>query len=290
MKKILLSVSMLLALSYGAKAQDTIFSLDFSTEDGLEDWYIIDADGDDYSFGLNLTGNANTVLNGFEGGVAYSNSYVNNVGPLTPDNSLISQAFEVPAGGTGELSFKVGAQDPLYPGEHYAVYVISSEEIETVLAGLEDESTSVDDFVALLTEPIVEETLATAVAETKTFSLEDYAGQTVRVVFRHYDVTDMYILLLDDITVTTSSVAAVNDNALTRLSVFPNPATDVVKVANAGLINSINIADLNGRIVKSGSFDAQETAQVNIADLASGVYMVSVASDKGTVTKKIVKE
>jgi hypothetical protein len=74
-----------------------------------------------------------------------------------------------------------------------------------------------------------------------------------------------------------------------KLSVYPNPSTDIVNVANAGLINNIKVTDLNGRTVKAAAFDGVDAAQVSIADLASGVYMMTVASDKGTNTTKIVK-
>ncbi|MFP9099070.1 T9SS type A sorting domain-containing protein [Flavobacterium sp. RHBU_24] len=83
--------------------------------------------------------------------------------------------------------------------------------------------------------------------------------------------------------------ADVKDNSLSMLSVFPNPATDVINVANAGLIKSIKVADLNGRTVKGATFEGVDTARVSISDLSSGVYIMTVASDKGTVTKKIVK-
>lgn len=83
----------------------------------------------------------------------------------------------------------------------------------------------------------------------------------------------------------------VNENLLSNLSVFPNPANDVVNVTNAEniLVNGITVTDLNGRTVKSSKFDGVANASINISDLASGVYMMTVSSDKGSMTKKIVK-
>jgi len=79
-------------------------------------------------------------------------------------------------------------------------------------------------------------------------------------------------------------------NLLSETAVYPNPANSVVNVANAtALINNVKVADLNGRTVKTQNFENVSSAQVNISDLASGVYMMTVASDKGTTTKKIVK-
>lgn len=101
--------------------------------------------------------------------------------------------------------------------------------------------------------------------------------------------TEQGALLLDAVTVTGQS-AGVQGNNAAAFAVFPNPANNVVNVANAvALISNVKIADLNGRTVKTVNFENVGEAQINIADLASGVYMMTIASDKGTTTKKIVK-
>ncbi|KGO94855.1 T9SS type A sorting domain-containing protein [Flavobacterium subsaxonicum] len=99
----------------------------------------------------------------------------------------------------------------------------------------------------------------------------------------------------DNIAVKTSasdSLLAVKDVvAATQFSIFPNPATNVINVTNADntLVNNVAIVDVNGRTVKSVKFNGAAETQVNISDLASGVYMVTIASENGTTTKKIVK-
>jgi hypothetical protein len=59
-------------------------------------------------------------------------------------------------------------------------------------------------------------------------------------------------------------------------------------IANV-LVNAISITDLNGRVVKQNSFTDVTNVQVNISDLSSGVYMMNITTDKGSVTKKIIK-
>lgn len=90
---------------------------------------------------------------------------------------------------------------------------------------------------------------------------------------------------------TADTGAGVNEALASKLSVFPNPANNVINIANAEniLVNGVVIADLNGRTVKNAKFDGVAEASVNIADLAAGVYMMTISSDKGTATKKIVK-
>lgn len=72
-----------------------------------------------------------------------------------------------------------------------------------------------------------------------------------------------------------------------QVSVFPNPSNGVINIANVEGLKNASIADINGRTVKTVNFAG--TNQINISDLANGVYMMTINSDKGSVTKKIVK-
>ncbi|WP_296145778.1 T9SS type A sorting domain-containing protein [uncultured Flavobacterium sp.] len=83
----------------------------------------------------------------------------------------------------------------------------------------------------------------------------------------------------------------VNNNVVaSKLSVYPNPAKNLINISNSDNVSLTNatITDLNGRTVKSVELNG--ATQINISDLASGVYMMNINSDQGSVTKKIVKE
>lgn len=278
---------------FTANAQEEIFSVDFSNTDVLEDWYLINADGDAFGWGVNTEGYTETDELGFDAGVAISASYDNNQGPLTPDNSFITQAFTVPEDGA-TLSYLVGGIDPEYFAEHYAVYVVSNDDFQPIMDGLmaDPPTAEVADYLALLVTPIFEETVGAVEATEKTVAIStDYAGQSVRLVFRHYDVTDQFIIVLDDVMVTEGATAGTNDILASKFTVYPNPANNMINIANAEniLVNGVVITDLNGRTVKNVSYNGVTEAQINVSDLASGMYMMTVSSDKGTMTKKIVK-
>jgi hypothetical protein len=102
-------------------------------------------------------------------------------------------------------------------------------------------------------------------------------------------ITTATSLRLDSINI--SSVLGTNSYSDIIFSVSPNPTKDIVNVSNTSvLINSIEVTDLNGRVVKTvNSIDASN-AQVNISDLSSGVYMMKIVSDQGISTKKVIKE
>ncbi len=89
------------------------------------------------------------------------------------------------------------------------------------------------------------------------------------------------------------SLLGVNNVASTsnKFTVFPNPAKSIVTVSNADAsISAVELTDLNGRVVKNVSVSNLSDVQVSISDLAQGVYMMKITSDKGVATKKIIKE
>jgi len=88
-----------------------------------------------------------------------------------------------------------------------------------------------------------------------------------------------------------ATVLATNDNvAASQFSVFPNPVSNVLNVSSEkSAITGITVTDLNGRIVKQANVSNLAKADVNVSELSAGVYLVNIKSDKGSVTKKIVK-
>lgn len=289
MKKQLLFGAFLLGSFFTTNAQE-IFNVDFSSTEVLTDWSLINADGDGFNWTVDTEGFQQLVDNGFTGGVALSASFDNTQGPLTPDNSLVSQAFTVPAGGA-TLTYKIGAVDPDFFEEHYAVYVIDAAEYDAILEGLQADppTATIGDYLALLTTPVIEETLTTVMATSKTVNIEGLDGESVRIVFRHYDVTDVFIIALDDVVV-SNGTADTEDFTSNQLSVFPNPTSDIVNITNAVGLNAVQVMDINGRTVKSVNFNNVSEASINISNLTSGVYMMSIASENGTSTQKIIKQ
>lgn len=89
----------------------------------------------------------------------------------------------------------------------------------------------------------------------------------------------------------TSGALGTDEQIASKFSVYPNPSNNLVNIANDSniLLNAIAITDLNGRTVKSVKLDNVNDAQINISDLASGVYMMNISSDQGAAVKKIIK-
>ena len=204
MKK-LLTIFMLCFAVFVANAQQ-VFLLQESFDDATlpSGWNVVDADGD--GFNWTLTASQESLYNIHSGeGCIVSASYDFTEGALTPDNWLISPALTIPAGAQDvTLSWWVRGQDPDYAVEHYAVYVSTT-------------GAAVSNF----SNPAVYEGNSTGEYVNLTVDLTSFAGQTVYVGFRHYNVSDMFYLNLDDIEVSYSDPTLANAPA--NFTVTPDP-------------------------------------------------------------------
>lgn len=74
-----------------------------------------------------------------------------------------------------------------------------------------------------------------------------------------------------------------------KLSLYPNPATSFVNIKNndGEKIESITIGDLTGKTVK---YVDKSATKIDIQDLAKGVYLVKIKTDKGHKIEKIIKK
>ena len=68
------------------------------------------------------------------------------------------------------------------------------------------------------------------------------------------------------------------------LNLFPNPANQEVNIAlNGAALESVVVLDQFGRTVK-----VSMASNINVSDLASGVYQVILYTDKGNITRRLV--
>lgn len=87
-----------------------------------------------------------------------------------------------------------------------------------------------------------------------------------------------------------------NENqSINEVKLFPNPATDNTVVEfnldNASDI-SVQVIDVTGKVVETISLTnasaGKNTAELNVASLATGIYSVEIKSNESSITKKLV--
>ena len=164
---------------YTPQPEMTGYYWDFEDETELS-WTSVDADGD--SFGwfiwdpLSLGYETGDGVRLFDTKCATSASY-NGYGALYPDDWMISPKVTLDK----NFSFWAAGQDPSYAAEVFAVYVSTT-------------GTDLNDFVK-----ISEDIVATSPIQQYTFDLSEYEGMEGYVAIRHYNVTDMFRLNIDNV-------------------------------------------------------------------------------------------
>lgn len=89
-------------------------------------------------------------------------------------------------------------------------------------------------------------------------------------------------------TMTDEPILDINENTLSQVSVYPNPATTVlnVKLPSNVEVTSSSLTDMLGRT--TGVVYAN--GEMNIAGLSQGVYFLNLNTNFGTYTQKFVKQ
>ncbi|MDX1350589.1 MAG: T9SS type A sorting domain-containing protein [Putridiphycobacter sp.] len=255
MKKILLFAGLFMTLSVSAQIYSAMDSTAFAT------WTSYDLDGDGNGW---IAGNINGMS-------AVSYSYDNASGALTPDNLFASPAIDLSGGSNLTLTYNVTAIDQAWVSEKYAIYVVT-------------------DLVALAAgnfpTPIVDETLPGTGVFTRSIDISaQAAGQSsVYIVIRHYQSTDWFAIGFDDLTI-TGDYAAVEENTLTTVSAYPNPATDVLNITTNEPVSTVKIMTMDGKVVVENNSVNDSFINLDVNDLEAGMYVYEVATADGKVSR-----
>lgn len=189
-------------------------SVTYGFEADEEGWTNIDADGDGNEwYNLNPTNNPNNIP-GHDGSLGHMTSASYNGSALTPNNFLVSPEKAA----YSEISFWACGQDASWAAEHFGVAVSTTG------------NTSASDFTTIQEWTMTAKGSGVASVgrdgQTRdqgawyeyTVDLSAYAGQEIWVAIRHFNVSDMFRLNVDDITLTTGG--AKGDRAPMSYKVF----------------------------------------------------------------------
>ncbi len=84
----------------------------------------------------------------------------------------------------------------------------------------------------------------------------------------------------------TSIVLGTDENKISNVSVFPNPAKDVVNLKSDLPIKKAVIYDVSGKIISE-----QNTSTIDVSNFSKGVYMMTIYFQNGTTSlQKFIKE
>ena len=86
--------------------------------------------------------------------------------------------------------------------------------------------------------------------EEKTYALDAYSGQTVRIGIQCVSA-DVYMFMVDDVKITTGTLATSEVGMKTKsFNVFPNPTKGEVNIKTDKKIKTSSVFDITGKLIK----------------------------------------
>src|SRR5690554_1136378 len=133
---------------------------------------------------------------------------------------------------------------------------------------------------------------------TSTNLMEDFKPTSFFYIFSAPAQVDQPMInKLDNIKITALNavpphILSVNTILAEQFNLYPNPATNMVNITNGEnhLVNQVVIYDVTGKQLSTQTFNNQAEIQLNVENLASGVYMLHIQTNEGTAVKKLVKK
>ena len=125
-----------------------------------------------------------------------------------------------------------------------------------------------------------------------------YSGDGSFIAIRHSGGNNTNTLV-DDVTLQyTNPIDGISEHPLSTSPVllYPNPARDYVdiRVTDPDLtILAIEVYDVYGKsvrtVVGANNYSPLQTTRINVSGLVNGAYFVQIHTEKGTITKKMLK-
>lgn len=204
---------------------------------------------------------------GMAGNVATANSWYDPAGAA--NDWLVSPQINIPAAATGvNLTWSATSLGAALYLENYKVYISTT-------------GNQVANFTTILKTVTNESSSGTY----HTVNLNSYVGQNVYIAFRD-DSNDEYIMLLDNIKITSTNTLATKEIIKKHTDFSPNPTKDFLNINTDSKINSVSVVDVTGRKVNV-KLDGNK---VDVRSLSAGTYLINVETKDGISTEKFIKK
>ena len=133
--------------------------------------------------------------------------------------------------------------------------------------------------------------LSTAFAQEVTFTVVKTNGTTAGYVMSsdskiYYSDTQIFIksngeTVSYDLSGLRKAYFSTSDNddeiENQHLTIYPNPATDVLKILNTSEYQSVTIYSIDSKVVKR--IEVSNEADINVSDLNTGLYIIGVGNE-----------
>ena len=207
---------------------------------------------------------------------AASASYENSVGPLTPDNWVIIGPIDLTNESDVMMEWKVRGLDPDWCEENYSVYVGTEPSIENLISS----SVSYSETIAGIGDAC-----GNAFAD-RSMDISAAGGTLVYIGFRHHDVSDMFTLNIDDLSIFSGSMS-IQDPEILDMNIYPNPVNGnfVTIQTPVNGVKYVELFDITGKRLINTSLI---TDSLEVSSLSAGLYLIKVTVESQSKTSKLI--
>ena len=87
---------------------------------------------------------------------------------------------------------------------------------------------------------------------------------------------------------TTTDILSSEDFKLSGISILPNPTSGILNITAVEKAD-YRLFNIKGQVLKKGILVSGKS-KINISSFAKGIYLLNIKTDKGSFTKKVVRD
>ncbi|GAB1405445.1 hypothetical protein MASR1M74_26260 [Lentimicrobium sp.] len=115
------------------------------------------------------------------------------------------------------------------------------------------------------------------------YDLSAYEGQEVFVAIQCVS-NDAFVFMVDDVAI--SFVSSVKKPEIATFNVYPNPTNGYINITGDEKIEQIRLINLAGQVIYQNTV-GDNNFRFDAGNVPSGLYLLNIVTEKGTVTRKI---
>jgi hypothetical protein len=93
----------------------------------------------------------------------------------------------------------------------------------------------------------------------------------------------------DDFNFEAGLTTMINDRHELSIDIYPNPARDYLNIKNINDIQQIDILDIKGAAIWSGSFYNTKKVEIPVSGFPNGLYIICITSSDKNIVRKFIK-
>ena len=129
-------------------------------------------------------------------------------------------------------------------------------------------------------------------------NLSEYEGEIVEIILEQSGQDDSFCqgcsydgVLINNLKISGEKTLGIEESIQkNQISIYPNPANNLLSVTSRTPINQLNIYNLNGRLIMNKKIENTLETQFKVSNLSKGIYLLEIKSGNKKHFQKLIIE